>query len=222
MESWREVARRFFPPGHSIYDASGSPGYSGSAFARVETSQGAWLLRRWPAGLREEALRFVHRALAESRSQGFTGVPVLTATEDGETIVRYAGRLYDAQSFLAGKPVFAQSFGQGPIPNVAVRVSAKRLALLAEALARFHRSTSWLSPDLERRTAPLTERLRGLRLELEGYRETLARAAERESEEGKRTAQRWPGLLPSAVEAACKVAEVLPATGTSEVLGVTA
>jgi hypothetical protein len=92
----REAAGSFF--GDCRLDVLGdSPGYSGSAFGRVETSSGTWLLRRWPSGFGEGRLRFIHRALLESRSGGFRGVLRLARTVHGDTIVGVAGHLYDAQ-----------------------------------------------------------------------------------------------------------------------------
>jgi hypothetical protein len=104
----REAAGRFFAGGHRLLEAPGIPiGYSGSAFARVETPVGSWSVRRWPPDLGVGRLRFVHRALAESRSRGFSGVPALAATADGETVLHLSGRLYDAQEFLGGEPLAA-------------------------------------------------------------------------------------------------------------------
>ena len=94
-EALLEAAHSFFGDGR--FDVLGcSPGYSGSTFARLETSIGTWLLRRWPPDFGEGRLRFVHRALLESRSCGFRGVPKLAKTADSDTVVRVGGRLYDA------------------------------------------------------------------------------------------------------------------------------
>jgi hypothetical protein len=81
-----------------------APGYSGSAFARVESSGRLWLLRRWPAGFDAARLRFVHRVLIESRAAGFEGVPRLARTDEGQAIVEIAGHLYDAHELLPGRP----------------------------------------------------------------------------------------------------------------------
>jgi hypothetical protein len=43
--------------------------------------------------------------LSASRASGFAGVPELSETEEGETVLVLAGRLYDAQEWLAGEPL---------------------------------------------------------------------------------------------------------------------
>jgi hypothetical protein len=144
-----------------------SPGYSGSVFAGVESSGERWLLRQWPTGFDAGRLRFVHRVLIQSRAEGFEGVPKLARTDSGQTIVESAGSLYDAQELLPGRPLSAQCPGSGPLPNVAVHLAPRRLVALAEALARFHHSTSRLQPEPDREIGPLAERLRELAAELD-------------------------------------------------------
>ncbi len=219
-EGFREAASCFFCGEHRLLEArEAHPGYSDSAFARVEAVNGAWLLRRWPPGFGEERLRFVHRALTESRSRGFDGVPALARTRTGETVVRLAGRLYDAQTLLGGEPLVAQSPGRGSVPNVACGAPPERLAALAEALARFHLSTSGLPPEPGYHAPSLAERLRDLQGEARGRREALGRAVRTwGAGEERETARRWLALLPGALDAARKAVERLPPGGTGEVL----
>ncbi len=204
-----EAARLFFLEG-GVSVLEGSPGYSGSAFARVESSGRRWLLRRWPTGFGAGRLLFVHRVLIESRAEGFEGVPRLARTDSGQTIVEIAGRLYDAQELLPGRPLSVQYPGSGLSPNLAVRLLPRRLVTLAEALARFHRSTSRLQPEPEREIGPLPERLRELAVEVDVRRAALLEGV-RERAHGKEreTAKRWLDLLPSALSVAREVSEKL-------------
>jgi Ser/Thr protein kinase RdoA (MazF antagonist) len=187
-----------------------SPGYSGSVFASVESSGKQWLLRRWPAGFDIGQLRFVHWALTESRAKGFEGVPRVARTDNGQTIVEFAGYLYDAQEHLSGKPLSAQYPGVGPAPNVALRLRPGRLRNLAEGVARFHRSTLDLPSDPDRQIAPLSERLSALAAELDQCHDTLLAGA-REHAGGKErtTALRWLRLLPRALVAARQASDKL-------------
>lgn len=216
----REAASRFFPGKHRILAAREIPsGYSGSAFARVETPASLWLLRRWPPGFDKERLRFVHRALSESRRGGFSGVPALAKTEEGESAVCVAGKLYDAQTLLAGEPLVVQSPGLGPVPNVAMRASSGLLGALARTLACFHLSTSTLSPVPVVSAAPLVGRLRDLEAEASrryGYLGHAVRA--RAADEDRRIGLGWLALLPRALGAALEAAERLSPGGTGEVL----
>lgn len=194
-----EAARLFFGECRLSF-LHASPGYSGSSFARVESSGVGWLLRRWPAGFDAGRLRFAHRALAESRAQGFEGVPRSASTHDGRTVLELAGRIYDAQEHLSGRPLSAQTPGVGPVPNVAVRLPPGRLRDLAEAVARFHRSTLDLPRDPDRKIASLSERLGKSAFEMGSCQEALLEGArERAGGEELETALRWLELLPRAL-----------------------
>ncbi len=197
----------------------GSPGYSGSLFARVDSSGGRWVLRRWPEGFGERRLRFIHRALLESRERGFQGVPRLAQTREGETVVKVAGRLHDAQEWLSGRPLAAQRLGGGPVPNVAARLSRGRLVVLAEAVGRFNGSTARLRPQHDYEADPLTRRLGELANAAEGSLEAL-RAGVRLRADGahRRTASRWLEVLPRALRTAREASLRLPSDGGAQVL----
>lgn len=217
----REAARRFFPAGHRMVGARGVlPGYSGSAFARVEAADGgAWLLRCWPTVFKEERLHFVHRVLVESRSRGFSGVPALATTRTGESVARVVGKLYDAQSWLGGAPLGTSRTSKGPFPNLTCDVSPKHLFVLAEALARFHQSTVGLVPRTQYRASPLAERLRALEAKTrERYAPLLRVVRSRGTGEELETARMWLTLLPLALEAARRLAGRVPPDGMSEML----
>jgi len=191
-----------------------SSGYSGSAFARVETPSGTWLLRRWPSDFEEGRLRFAHRALLESRSAGFRGVPRLAKTADDDTIVRVGGHLYDAQGWTAGRPLSEAPKGGHPAPNVVVGISSERLIALAEAVGRFHASTSRLHPEGDHEVDPLTWRLDELGNEFEVRLQGL-RAGVRDRADGEqgRIASGWLDLLPGALDTAREAALGLPGEG---------
>ena len=202
-----EAARLFFEE-YRLSVPGGSPGYSGSVFAQVDSSGKRWLLRRWPIGFDEGRLRFIHRALLESRASGFRGVPRLARTERGQTIVRIGGRLYEAQERITGAPLSAQPPAGGTVPNEAVRTSFGHRLALAEALARFHRSTSRLRPEPEHDADPLPERLHKLSDEVEARREALVEGARsRARGEECEIALRWLELLSHAVSVAREASE---------------
>ena len=201
----REAVSRFFPRRCVVSALGRSPGFSGSAFARVEASGESWCLRRWPPGTKEERLRFVHRVLLEGRAGGFAGLPDLARTENGETRLALADGLYDAQEWLAGVPLSGRSpFGsEEPVPNVTGSFSPARIAILAAALARFHLSTANISPDPADHASPLPARLTRLAEAAKTRHESL-HAEVRTRSEGpeRRVALRWLDLLPKAIEAA--------------------
>lgn len=209
----REAARLFFTRHHVVSGIGRSPGFSGSVFARVEDSGRFWCLRRWPAGLGEERLRFVHRVLLDSRARGFAGLPDLGKTENGETSLALAHGLYDAQEWLAGGPLAGTGpMGSGePVPNVVVSVSPARIVGLARSLARFHLSTAHLPPEPADHASPLPVRLTQLVEATEARHEPLLSAVRTGTEGPERcVALRWLELLPKAVEAAREVYGDLP------------
>ncbi|MGH3087483.1 MAG: hypothetical protein ACRDSJ_09220 [Rubrobacteraceae bacterium] len=107
---------RFFDERHSFCWVGGSSGLSG--FAKVESGDKLWCLRRWPDGFSEERPRFIHRAMSRSRENGFTGVPELAKTNAGDTVVNRDGVLFEAQAWLAEEPLSGRSFQNEPLPNV--------------------------------------------------------------------------------------------------------
>ncbi len=196
----REAARRFFPGPRVVVPLGRSSGFSGSAFARIEAAGGVWCLRRWPAAFPADRLRFIHRALIHSRARGFSGVPALATTAEGETILDLDGALFDAQEWLAGEPWGGRPDWGGPAPNVARALPPDRLAALAGGLARFHRSTVGLRAPSAAWRRPLTRWLAGAGADLAADAGGLA-AAVRERAEGaeQALALRWLDLLPEAV-----------------------
>jgi Ser/Thr protein kinase RdoA (MazF antagonist) len=145
----RRAAAAFFSGPYSCTLLGTSSGFSGSTFARVETNDGAWCLRRWPLETAPATLSLVHAVLRHSRSRGFRGVPCVAATAAGETVVSLDDFSFDAQEWVAGAALTASTSGASPVPNPVCPLSSETLVQVAVALADFHRSTSDLSPPPE-------------------------------------------------------------------------
>jgi Ser/Thr protein kinase RdoA (MazF antagonist) len=211
MAALREAARRFFPRPHQFLPLGESPGYSESLFARVETAEGAWCLRRWPPREGEAALRFMHQALRYSRARGVAGVPALAATPEGDTLLALDGAFFEAQGWMAGRPLAGEPLDSGArggrstrvLPNRIRTIPLAYLRELAGGLARFHRSTIGLQPAEEAQRLPLlrqmleaVEEMADLQGPLRDAIRARARGVERE------IALRWLALLPRAIELA--------------------
>jgi Ser/Thr protein kinase RdoA (MazF antagonist) len=209
----REAARRLFARQHSFNAAGVSSGFSGSAFARVETSGRSWCLGRWPLSFEERRLRFIHRVLSESRTHGFTGVPELARTQDGETVLTLAGRLYDAQEWLAGEPLSGAMPGGEPSPNVVVPLSPARITSLATALARFHRSTAHFCEGRNNTSLFLARLAQATEARHEALRSEVQSRAEGEE---RHVALRWLELLPETLAAARKASETFSEEASGE------
>ena len=104
-------------------------------------------------------MRFVHRALLHVRANGFTEVPALARTCEGDTVLSLNGRLFDAQGWLSGETLAGETPWDEPRPNVVQPLRPGTLACLASALARFHLSASSLRPMHADESAPLSRRL---------------------------------------------------------------
>ena len=172
-----------------------SSGLSGSSFARVETHGAWWCLRRWPTGFAKRRLRSIHRALLHCRASGFTGVPALARTVEGDTVLDLDGYLFDAQEWLTGEPLLGRL--EGPRPNVVLPLRPKMLLSLSTTVARFHRSATRLAPEHEDEEEALSGRLAGSAIV---PNETLLSSVQARAEGGnRRIALRWLELLPEAI-----------------------
>ena len=181
----------------------GSSGMSGSFFTRVESRGKVWCLRGWPRDLPPGRLRFMHRVLLQSRAGGFSGVPDLARTGDGDTVLGICGRFFDAQEWIQGEPLSGRRAWGTALPNAVKVVEPTKLEVLAYATAAFHQSTRALRPDIPSETLTLQERLdanfaRALR-EIEPlYEKVRANTAGEERE----ISLRWLLLLPEAIDLA--------------------
>ena len=198
-----KVAHRFFGGRGVTTTLGGSSGMSGSVFARVELRDEVWCLRGWPPDLSPERLRFMHRVLLRSRSEGFEGVPALAETSDGDTAVESGGRLFDAQEWVQGEPLYGRRDWGILLPNVALIVGPEKLYVLTRAMAAFHRSTEALRPDRPSEILTLQERLDAhaarASTKIEPlYEKVRANATGEELE----ISLRWLRLLPEAIDLA--------------------
>src|SRR5215213_9253352 len=121
----REAASLFFPGHHVVAELGLSPGLSGSTFAPVEASGKSWCLRPWSPDFEVARLRFIHRALQDSRAGGFSVLPDLASTRDGETVLMLADGLFDAQEWATGEPP-SPAVSERPMPNVVVALGSAR------------------------------------------------------------------------------------------------
>jgi Ser/Thr protein kinase RdoA (MazF antagonist) len=196
----RDAARHFFREPHCFSASGGSSGLSGSSFARVDVRDTSWCLRAWPADFREGRLRFIHRALLRSRADGFSSVPPLALTNEGDTVLDLDGRLFDAQEWLTGQPLSGRPVWDRPMPNVVQSLQPRMLASLTAATARFHRSTTGFKAEGEDEKKPLLVQLTEVARDAEARREVLLTEVRVRTEDGdRRVALRWLELLPAAI-----------------------
>ena len=198
-----EAASRFFRGPHRLSSLGNSTGSSGSVLARLETNSGSWCLRGWPPGFEEERLRFVHWALLRSRDGGFSGVPKLATTREGETVLNLGGRLFDAQEWLPGEPLSGEPLWNASVPNVVCPLKPAVLSSLTGAVARFHGSTAGLKPESDQQGESVFEILAEVSREAELRPEALcAGVLARPKAESRSVALRWLELLPAVLSRA--------------------
>ncbi len=121
----RKYPAAFHPTRIEPLGAAG--GMSGAQFWRIETPQGALMLRRWPTEHpTPERLRFIHSVLfhAAERGVSFLAVPIRTST--GESFVSFDGSFWELTPRMPGTADYEQS----PSPQ--------KLGAAMRALAKFH------------------------------------------------------------------------------------
>lgn len=86
------------------------PGFSGALVWRVRTGHGEFALRRWPVEHPSaDRLAQLHRVLKALRAGGFELTPLPCPSRRGETIVEYAGHLWEATTWMPGAPLATSS-----------------------------------------------------------------------------------------------------------------
>jgi Ser/Thr protein kinase RdoA (MazF antagonist) len=126
------AAARLFPDATSV-----TPIHESHSIAKVETPSGAFALRRWPAGTTPERVKFVHSLLLTLSK--LSVVPKVART-NGDSISRVDQGLYDAVTWLEGKPLRRPVL----LPRLQALVSLPRtgsieiIAELTSALAEMH------------------------------------------------------------------------------------
>jgi Ser/Thr protein kinase RdoA (MazF antagonist) len=197
----RAAAGAFFAVPYTCIPLGASSGFSGSAFARVETKDGTWCLRRWPAEIVPATLSFMHTVLRHNRSRGFSGVPGVAETATGETVACLGDIAFDAQEWISGASLAPTADEALPVPNPVCQLLPEQLVQVATALADFHGSTSDLSPPPSARRPSLATRIATMGRALERQRVTIEAWLDVEpSDELRDLAHAWLRLMPSAIE----------------------
>ena len=145
-------------------------------------------------------MRFIHRALLRSRADGFSGVPALAVTNEGDTVLYLDGRLFEAQEWLTGRPLSGRPVWDRPMPNVVQPLQPGILASLTAAVARFHHSTTGLKAEGEDENRQLLVQLTEVARDVQARREALlTEVRARAEDDDRRIALRWLELLPAAI-----------------------
>lgn len=198
----RVAVSRFFAEPERVSFLGSSSGFSGSSIVRVEARGTSWCLRAWPAGFERDRLSFVHRALRRGRASGFSGVPLLATTGEGNTVLELDGCLFDAQEWMPGEPLSGEPAWDGPTPNSVRSLGRGRLSSLTKAVAHFHRSTADLEPEHDGEKEPLSVRSVDASRELAAREVLLADVGGKAKGRARHVALRWLELLPVATEMA--------------------
>jgi len=177
--------------------------------ARVEAATGAWKLRRWPEEVAGERIAFVHQVLAAAAGGAVPAAATLPEGEGEGTVLTLAGRRYDAQRWLPGRPAVSPAASQfvGATDHLPAVLPEATVAELASLLGRLHRETAVLAIRRAAPAAPLAGLVPAVRRAWAGQRERLRPVAARTPE-----IQRWLAIgeraLPAA-EAALSASPVL-------------
>lgn len=156
-EHFSAAAARLFPDATSI-----EPVETSDSIARVVTPSGAFALRRWPSGTTRERVKFVHSVLASFAELPF--VPKLVST-DADTIVEADQHLFDATTWLEGKPVRRPEWRTGLSASVSLprAGSVELIEAITGATAQMHGASKSLAEKPASQTLPITSLIAGVR-----------------------------------------------------------
>ncbi len=201
----RDATLAFFPEATSI-----QPVPSSDDLARVEDASGTWCVRRWPVGVPAARVRFVHAVLLEARRAGLRVVPDVAETSGGERrdVIVAGGRLFDAQSWLPGRPLgrrVVETAPAGARVNLPGALPREPMQNLIETVARFHAATEALALRVDAPRAPLSAVAASVGRAWSGHRGRLRDAAARNP-----PVQRWIRVSERALPAATAALEAVP------------
>ena len=129
---WQHWEKSCHPRGSLV--PPGTPGFSGALVRRIESDRGPLALRGWPIeSLPQQRLEGLHQLLSHVSPQVPVSVPLPGL--DGQTLVTFAGRLWQLEPWLPGRANFRE------LP------STERLSAAMHCLARFHERAATFSAN---------------------------------------------------------------------------
>lgn len=144
VERFLEATKRFFSEAVTVMPVEGSLN-----LVNVTTPAGAFALRQWPRTATIEHVKFVHSVLAGLSDLPF--VPNQVAGQDDKLIQQADQHLFDATTWLDGRPVRRPELPRRLDRSVSLprNVSVETLAEVTSAVARMHDATRSLAsrPD---------------------------------------------------------------------------
>jgi Ser/Thr protein kinase RdoA (MazF antagonist) len=134
------AASKFFPEVTSVEIAAGS-----HSLARVETPDGVFALRRWPQMTTRERVQYVHAVLAALSDLPFG--PKIVSAGEGEKVLKFKQHLFDAYTWLDGKPLRRPESSDRLSQPVSLprNAAASTIEELTGAIAHMHTATKSLA-----------------------------------------------------------------------------
>lgn len=158
-------------PDRALFDAAARlvPGVAEDAITvvrpdllKIEATDGAMALRRWPASATEERVKFVHALMARLGETGeapLVVAPFLSGQkEQPETFATFDGRYFDVRPWIRGAPfsrpprVLNEDGTTFHLPGT---LSVDDMALIGEAIGVVHEASRHGKPALTGPTAPV-------------------------------------------------------------------
>jgi len=128
----------------SLIDLS-HKGYSGALIYHIKTEDNQFILKGYQPEIEVERILFVHKVMAHVYDHGFTAIPLIYKTTNGETTLTYQDRIWELSSVIQGKEKM-DSFTDDDIAKLGSFVGKFHLATQGfsetEAYKRAKRTTS--------------------------------------------------------------------------------
>lgn len=154
------ILRSFSIRAESFNDIS-DKGYSGAKIFRIATKTEVYILKGFPTDIDIERVIFVHEVMDEARNNGFSKLPRVLNTNDGNHILNALGHVWEVVSVMRGTPLKG-------IPTL------KQCEELGKAVAKLHNSLRNFPEEkiLRRRGVVTYESLVNHYIELKGLVKT--------------------------------------------------
>ncbi len=184
-----------------VESLGGAGGFSGAQFWRISTTQGEFVVRRWPhEHPSRERLALIHAVLQFAGQRGMQILPIPVQGRGGTSFVSYAGHLWEVCPWLNGEANFHR------------QPSDEKLVAAMKSLGTFHQATRDFLPQWSKVQTippswePPAQSALGHRLD----RLTALNSAEIRRLSEQVTADTFPGLAPLAHKFLALVSKVIP------------
>lgn len=133
------ISRYDLPPLQRLDSLGAAGGFSGARIWKLAAGNEEYCVRRWPRSHPDQdRLRWIHRVLLQAHQNGCPYIAAPVVDRAGGTFAEIDGRLWEISPWKPGQADFVYATNE------------RRLANMAQALARFHLASAKVNLDFDR------------------------------------------------------------------------